>query len=253
MKLSNPSILWHTLILLALGSLAFLNVILFKQAKKYYLEVNQTRLDPLGLNYYPVNSEGTVDQLESRVVFLGDSRAENWPSPNIDGYEFVNRGISSQTSTQVVQRFSPHVRSLNPDIVIIQVGVNDLKTVSLFPERRESIVHNTKANIERIVNESHSLGAVVIVTTIFPVGEVPLQRRPFWSDDIAQAIGDVNAYIKTLRDEQTVVFDTFPLLADGRGVLRAEYRSDELHLNVQGYAVLNAELSKLINSRSLQK
>ncbi|MBD1914051.1 GDSL-type esterase/lipase family protein [Leptolyngbya sp. FACHB-8] len=253
MKLSKLSILWNALILLVLGSLAFLNVVLFNQAKKYYLEVNQTRLDPLGLNYYPVDFEGTADQPEPRVVFLGDSRAENWPPPDINGYEFVNRGISSQTSTQVVQRFSPHVRSLNPDIVIIQVGVNDLKTVTLFPKSRESIVHNTKANIERIVNESHSLGAAVIVTTIFPVGEVPLQRRPFWSDDISQAIDDVNAYIKTLADEQTVVFDTFPLLADGRGVLRAEYRSDELHLNAQGYAVLNAELSKLINLRSFQK
>jgi lysophospholipase L1-like esterase len=222
----------------------FVNFLLYNRTSKYYLELNQTRLDPLGLNYYPVNSQVVAKPDRSRVVFFGDSRAASWLPPKIDRYEFINRGISSQTSAQTIARFSAHVSPLKPNLVIVQVGVNDLKTIALFPERKQAIITNCQANIKQIIQASRKLGAVVMVTTILPTGEVPLERKPFWSDEIGLAIKQVNTYIKTLADDKTVVFDTYALLADRRGLMLPQYRLDELHFNQQGYTILNQELAR---------
>lgn len=89
--------------------------------------------------------------------------------------------------------------------------------------------------------------------TIFPVGEVPLQRKPFWSDDISRAIKEVNAYIATLAGDKIIVFDTFPILGDSQGMMLPKYRADELHLNEEGYAILNQNLSQLLNTRERRK
>ncbi len=240
-------IIFKSLILLMLGSSIVFNILLYNQAKKYYLQVNETRLDPFGLSHYPVNFKKATDKSKIRVVFFGDSRADGWISPNINGYEFINRGIHAQTSVQTVERFRYHVNSLQPNIVIIQVGVNDLKTIALFPERRNSIITNCRDNIKRIVDESKNLGAVVILTTIFPVGEAPIQRKPFWSDDIAKTVEEVNAYIATLAEDKVIIFDSFSILANTQGMMLQKYGSDELHLNNQGYEILNKELVGLLD------
>ncbi len=236
-----------SLILLMLGGSIVFNILLFNQVKKYYLQVNETRLDPFGLNHYPVNLNKAIDKDKIRVVFFGDSRADGWISPNINGYEFINRGIHAQTSVQTLERFEYHINSLQPNIIIIQVGVNDLKTIALFPERRNSIVANCRANVKQIVDEFKNLGAIVIVTTIFPVGEAPLQRKPFWSDDIRLAVNEVNAYITTLTEDKVVIFDAFSILADSQGMMLQEYALDELHLNDRGYEILNKELVQLLD------
>lgn len=240
-------LLLKSLILLMLGSSIVLNIILYNQAKKYYLQVNETRLDPFGLNHYPVNLKKSTDEDKIRVVFFGDSRADGWISPKIDGYEFINRGIHAQTSVQTLERFEYHVNSLQPNIIIIQVGVNDLKTIALFPERRNSIVANCRANLKQIVDESKELGATVILTTIFPVGEAPIQRKPFWSDDIRLAVNEVNAFIATLTEDKVVIFDAFSILADSQGMMLQEYALDELHLNDRGYEILNQELVQILD------
>lgn len=206
------------------------------------------RLDPIGLSRYPVNLKQAATPGQTRVVFLGDSRAAAWTSPDLSRYEFVNRGINGETSAQTLLRFTEHVRSLQPDVVVIQVGVNDLKTIALFPERRESIIANCQANIRQIVEDAKNLGAVVIVTTIFPIGEVPLARRLFWSDQIGQAVKAVNADIDTFAGKQVIVFNTAAVLGDRQGRVLQQYQADELHLNNQGYAALNQELEQLLKT-----
>lgn len=248
MKLNKFYILLSALVLIVIGGSIFLNVLLFNRAKRYYLELNEVRLDPVGLNYYPLTSNQRNKTVANpiRVVFFGDSRALGWSPSDINGYEFINRGISSQTSIQILQRFKHHVSPLRPDVIVIQLGINDLKTIGLFPDRKQSIVANCQANIDRIVKESRNLGAVVIVSTIFPAGEISLERKPFWSDEINQAVKEVNTYISTLAAEKIVKFDAFSLLTDERGLMRGEYRIDELHLNEQGYQKLNQEFVPLL-------
>ncbi|MGK7904055.1 MAG: SGNH/GDSL hydrolase family protein [Hormoscilla sp.] len=247
MTLNPKHILLTALLLLALGGSIVLNFRLYNRAKQYYLELNETRLDPLGLSHYPINLQQLPNANKMRVIFLGDSRAASWIAPQLDGYRFINRGVCSQTSVQTIGRFAEHLGFLQDgDVVVIQVGINDLKTIALFPERRQSIVANCKNNIQAIVEASRKKGATVIVTTIFPVGEVPLERKPFWSDAIDRAITDVNAYIETLAEDGSHLFDVFSLLADSEGMMQQQYAKDELHLNERGYAILNQKLVQIL-------
>ncbi|MEM9163798.1 MAG: GDSL-type esterase/lipase family protein [Cyanobacteria bacterium P01_F01_bin.4] len=247
MKLNKIGLLLSVLGLLVLGGSVALNFLLYGQVKKYYIEVNLTRLDPLGLKYFSDIPEPTPTAT-TRVVFFGDSRAAGWPVPDVGGYEFINRGISSQTTAQTLQRFDAHVGALQPDIVVIQVGVNDLKTIPLFPGRREAIMADTRNNLDQMIEASKDLGATVIVSTILPVGEVPLARRPVWSDDVAIAVDEINEYIATLADETVIVFDGFAVLANDQGMMQKAHRKDELHFNDQGYELLNQAFVKLLEN-----
>lgn len=239
-------------VLLVLSLLLFAsltaNYVLYEQGREYYLQLNGVRLDPLGLTAYPdfANTESsTADR--PVVVFLGDSRAADWPAPSIENFQFISRGIGAQTTTQVLERFPYHVPGLHPNIILIQVGINDLKTIPLFPEQKADIIAGCKSNITRLVNLSLQTGAHVILTTIFPLGQIPLERRPFWSDDVASSISEVNAFLATLESENVKVFDVTPLLSNGEGVVDAGYSKDFLHLNQQGYDALNIELVKILN------
>lgn len=227
-----------------LTSLA-LNIILFIGARHYYLLLNQTTLDPLGFEYFTGNlNPSNVDKSTPKVVFFGDSRAEAWAfSREIKGFAVVNRGVSGQTSTQVLGRFEKQVLPLRPQIVLVQVGVNDLKTIALFPDRKTTIVANCKTNIQEIVQRSRSLGATVILTTIFPPGEIPLIRKPFWSSEVDQSITEVNSYIYSLQAPNVIILDSYSLLNQNQ---KNQYYQDSLHLNSKGYEILNKELTKVL-------
>ena len=226
-----------------------LNLVLFRYANRYYLQLNGTRLDPLGVIFYePADPpENELSQQKMKAVFFGDSRAYQWPQPqDLNQFIFLNRGIGAQTSTQVVERYERHISPLQPDILIIQVCINDLKTIPLYPHLKRQIIDNCKANLKQIVDESRNQGTEVILTTIFPLGELPIERRSFWSDEVAKAVVEVNEYINKLRNEDIIIYDTTAILADQSGQVRAEYSYDFLHLNENGYQVLNEGLEKLL-------
>lgn len=235
------------LLVVLLASLA-LNGFLFLKAKQYYIELNGTRLDPLGLSAYPVGQDlGENDEEKVTAVFFGDSRAAQWPNPQgLAGYNFLNRGIGSQTSVQVAARFQAHVAPLKPDLIILQMCINDLKTIPLFPQNEQAIIHNCLANVDQVLAEAEQIGAKVILTTVFPVGNVPLERRIVWSPAIAEAVKTVNEQIRTKASDTVIIFDSYALLTDAHNQLAPEFAYDELHLNAAGYAHLNTELSQLL-------
>ena len=237
-------IIFSGLILLMALSVS-LNAILYERLRHFYIEMYAVRLDPLGLSSF----QAAVDH-DARpiIVLFGDSRAAQWPAPQINGYQVVNRGIGNQTSAQVVSRFDAHVKPLHPDIVILQVGINDLKIIPLFPKQEREIISNCKANILTMIQESLQMGAAVVVTTIFPTGQVPLIRRLVWSEQVDKAIREVNEFIRTLEQDRVLVFDTANLLLDTNDHMKQEYSFDTLHLNARGYDVLNQELIPILKS-----
>lgn len=238
-----------TKLILVIGLLASLaaNILLFVQGRQYYLDLNATRLDPLGLNRF--TGQPTPSGSQPLAVFLGDSRAASWPAPQVNGWQFINRGIGAQTTAQVLGRFEAHVSPLQPNVLILQAGINDLKTIPLFPERQAEITANAKANLSELVERGQDGGATIILTTIFPVGEVPLQRRPFWSSQVALAVEEVNEYLRSLAGPQVLIFDAEAILAQN-GQLNPAYADDELHLNAAGYEALNDELVTLLTQLS---
>ncbi|MFT3893649.1 MAG: GDSL-type esterase/lipase family protein [Anaerolineales bacterium] len=238
-------------LLFALFASVIINIVLFKELLTYYKLLYSSELDPLGLSYFQ-DTETQASTGLPVVVFFGDSRAAQWITPQTTGYTFINRGIGNQTSAQVANRFDAHIKPLHPQVVIIQVGINDLKTIPLFPERKQEIIENCEANIQKIIQNSLDANATVILTTIFPTsGNVPLTRRLVWSDDIYQAIDEVNSFLRSLQNERVLVFDAANIISNTDGNTKLEYSLDLLHLNTNGYETLNFELIKILQSLQL--
>lgn len=223
-----------------------LNISLYSQVRQYQSWLHIVELDPLSISYFDDSPVETPTDGSKTVVFYGDSRAAQWPNPILDGFWFVNRGIGSQTTAQVTGRYSEHILPLEPDVIVLQVGINDLKTVTLFPERKKEIISNCEENILRIINTSQRSNSVVVVSTIFPIGQAPQDHTQAWSSDIDEAIVVVNDYIRSLSADQVLVLDAASLLSDSNGKLKQEYSLDGLHLNEAGYRALNVELVKLL-------
>ena len=248
MKLINQSSLLVVISLLLLASLVG-NLFLYKELKFVYLSWYATSLNPLAINKYSQDKpEKTIKDNQKKVVFFGDSRAVDWSKPELEKFQFINRGIDGQTSGQVLLRFEQHIAVLQPDIIVVQVGVNDLRMLSRSENTRQGLVQNCQDNITQIVQKAREIGAKVIVTTIFPLGEgnVPLKTRLFWPsiNQLKQDINEVNDHIKTL-DQNAVIFDTYKLLK-AQGDDSGKYYQDLLHLNGQGYGLLNQKLSELL-------
>ncbi len=203
------------------------NIGAFWLIKTLYLRENLAHLDPLSLDVYPKSAPAKIPG-RKRVVFFGDSRVLAWTALDIPGYEFINRGIGDQTSAQIRLRYDQHVAPLQADILILQLCVNDLKVIPLQPALYQTIVGQCQQNLQAIIDQALAAGSDVWVTTIFPLGVVPLERRLFWSDEVATAIQEVNQYILSLQQQGVTVFDSFAILQGDHGRIKPEYSRDLL-------------------------
>jgi lysophospholipase L1-like esterase len=238
-------------VLFAFIASAVCNVLLYRQADLSYRRLSEAELDPYGLkhaDFPPDVPAGEAAQKLPAVVFFGDSRARAWPAPNVPGYRYVNRGIGNQTTAQILGRFDANVIPASPRVIVIQAGINDLKAIPLLHGRRDEIVADCKANLRLIVSRAADQGATVVLTTIFPPGDVPLQRRMVWSPEIEKAVEEVNADLRTLVSNRIIILDAWKLLQI-HGSLRHGYGIDTLHLNEQAYGVLNAELENILSDQ----
>lgn len=226
----------------------------YRISKQYERFFGANILDPFNLTVYPSDPESTLPATavpNQLVVFFGDSRALEWPAPtyNDQRWHFVNRGINAQTSIQAAGRFDHHVIPLNPDVVIIQVGVNDLRLIPMFPEQRANIIANTKKAVDKMVSDSTWNGAHVILSTIFPVGNPNLEQKLLGqSPQIITAVREVNQHILSLASDRVSVINTDPILGQPNGIARLEYQSDFLHINQRGYNALNNELMHILTT-----
>jgi lysophospholipase L1-like esterase len=185
---------------------------------------------------------------EKRVVFMGDSITDGWKLDQyFPGQPYVNRGISGQTTPQMVLRFRPDVINLKPKVVVILAGTNDL---SSYPG--PNVVETTQQNLASMVDLAHANGINVVLATIMPISDYnknaqgtpivrSVQRPP------AQ-IAAINSWIKSYCAERGLVYlDYFSTLADDKGFLKADLANDGLHPNAKGYEVIKPLASEAIN------
>lgn len=158
---------------------------------------------------------------------------------------FVNRGVPGQTSTEALRRWTTYGAPVRPDVVVLQIGINDLTAVSLFPEETASLVVQCQNNIRQLVAQVTAGGATVILTTIFPAGYLHLGYREFGLSEIGSLVVEVNNYLTILAKPQVILFDAYTLLSEN-GLVKGEYTLDLLHLNAAGYAALNQSLIPLL-------
>lgn len=221
---------------------------------KAFIPLQAIRLDPMERSVYP--EKKMLDDLAGNItkkptlLFYGDSRALSWSNPILNQYYFINRAIGGQTSRQIAARFQQHVVPYKPNTLILQLCVNDLKMIPLFPEKRAAILHDCKQNIQQVIQQAHEINANVILSTVFPLGDISIARKLLGMKEpvIIEAIDDVNIFIRSLANDKTLIFDAYQLLKGTNGrKINPQYSRDWLHLNHQGYAVLNKEMIKVLN------
>ena len=167
-----------------------------------------------------------------RAVFIGDSITENWlaADPDFFAYGSLSRGISGQTSPQVLVRFYQDVVALHPAVVHIMVGTNDIagNTGPTSPVAYQNAVR-------AMVDLAKANRIVVILGSIPPsiqFGWQPAVRPGPW-------IAQLNLWLKEYAREQHLVFaDYHAALAGPAGELPAEFGPDGVHPNAAGYAVM---------------
>ena len=222
------------------------NLVFVRVAQGYFRKELAVRLDPAGLKTYAADRAKPLAG-GPLLVFFGDSRAAMWPDPQQPtGFRIVNHGIGYQTTEQILLRVNEDAVSLRPSAVVLEAGVNDLKSIAEMPEQRAQIVADCEANLSRIVERLTSTGATVILVSVFEIGDVSLLKRPFWSDDVSAAVREVNAFLATLAGPKVILFDANKVLDDGHGHVVRDYQMDYLHLVPAGYSALNAKLVSIL-------
>jgi lysophospholipase L1-like esterase len=210
------------------------------------------RLDPAGLETHKSERAQPTPTGRPILLFFGDSRAAMWPPPPaLSGYALVNRGVGYQTTAQIALRIDADVAPLHPAVVVLEAGVNDLKAIATLPERRSQIVADCEANLRLIVDRCRAMGATVVLMSVFDIGDVPIWRQPFWSDDVRAAVREVNAFLPTLTGEHVLLFKSAEVLDDDRGRVKPAYQLDYLHLLPAGYEALDERLLPLVRSLPL--
>jgi lysophospholipase L1-like esterase len=200
--------------------------------------------DFAGLNRYrKANADLTPPAAgENRVVFMGDSITDAWPrvaGEFFPGKPYIDRGISGQTTQQMLIRFRPDVINLKPKAVVILAGTNDLagNTGPATPEEIEG-------NLMSMVELAKANGIRVVLASVPPAIDFPW--RPEHPNPSQQIIA-LNAWIKDYAAKNALVYlDYYSALVDQRGGLKAEYANDAVHPNKAGYAVMAPLAEKAI-------
>lgn len=184
---------------------------------------------------------------EDRVVFLGDEITERWGQGQakfFPGKPYFNRGIKGQTTPQMLVRFRQDVIKLNPKVVVILAGTNDIAsfyepiTQGMMAENITSIVELAKANNIRVV-----------LSSLTPINDYHAKQsslRPF-----GKIIG-INGWLKDYAAQSgSVYLDYYSAMAEGRN-LKRDLSDDGLLPNDAGYAVM-AQLAEAAIAQALGK
>jgi len=229
--------------------LLLLSLTLLKISHKVYSEMLEVRLDPSEQSFYfqdnlSLQSNSGLNSNVKRVVLLGDSRIQMWDEfPELDGYEFINRGIGGQTTGQAKLRIQSDILAINADAVILQVGINDLKAIAFIPDKRDQIIQTVKDNLQSMIETLLVQDIDVYLMTVIPASTPQGKWYFLWSDDIDSAVVNINNWIKTIENDQVIILDATTNLTNGLKTDK-EYSLDTLHLNETGYNILNNMLKE---------
>jgi lysophospholipase L1-like esterase len=184
---------------------------------------------------------------EKRVVFLGNSITDAWAKffpAMFPGKAYIGRGISGQTTPQMLVRFRQDVVALQPSVVVILAGTNDIagntgpSTLEMIEDNLASMTEIAKAN-----------GIRVVLSSVLPVYDYP------WRPGLTPApkIMALNAWMKDYAARQGVVYlDYETPMADERHGLRADLARDGVHPTEAGYRVM-APLAEAAIAEALRR
>jgi lysophospholipase L1-like esterase len=170
---------------------------------------------------------------EKRVVFMGNSITEGWVKEDPDffkGKSYIGRGISGQTTPQMLVRFRQDVIELKPRVVVILAGTNDIAG-NTGPTTLESIL----GNLASMAALAKANKIRVILSSVLPAFDYP------WKPGLqpAEKIFELNRMIKDYAVAHKMTYlDYFTAMADERKGLKSDLGGDGVHPNLAGYKVM---------------
>jgi len=183
-----------------------------------------------------------------RIVFMGNSITESWQkfdSIFFSNNAFVNRGISGQTTPQMLLRFREDVIDLNPTVVVILAGINDIAE-NTGPTTLENIFGNI-ASMAELARINH---IKVVISSVLPAFNFP------WRPGIkpAEKIAALNSMLKSYTAKNNFVYvDYYSSMVDERKGLQTKFTYDGVHPNLVGYKVMEPLVVKAISKAMKQR
>lgn len=220
------------------------------EALKQQIERMQRRLNdwPNLERYKEANAKvPPIEKNEARVVFLGDSITDGWKlAEYFPNKSYINRGISGQTTPQMLIRMRPDVIAHKPKAVVILAGTNDIAgntgpmTIEMITANYASIAELAKAN-----------GIKVIFASVLPIhdygkNKISEKRSP---ENILKLNDWLKAYCKA---NGHTYLDYFSKMVDEKGMLKSDLANDGLHPNAEGYKIM-APLAEAAIQQTLKK
>lgn len=209
------------------------------------------------VRYRDTNSQLQVPVNENRVVFMGDSITDAWVKPEFGGFfpgkPYVDRGISGQTTPQMLVRFRPDVIALQPKVVVILAGTNDIAG-NTGPMTLEAI----EDNLSSMTELARSHGIRVVLASLLPVCDCRKSREGKAINQTTrrppEKITALNTWIKRYAAQNGHTYlDYYSAMADANGFFREEFTYDGLHPGREGYDVMAPLAEKAIEAALKKK
>lgn len=177
---------------------------------------------------------------ETRVVFMGDSITDGWTGKGtiFQNKHYVNRGISGQTTPQMVVRFGPDVLELQPKVVVILAGTNDIAG-NTGPTSQEQI----EVNLMSMIDMAKSHGIRVVLSSVLPAYDYPWHKGL----EPAPKIVALNDWEQEYARRHDIIYlNYYPEMVDDRGGMKADLSVDGVHPNRAGYVIMERLVEKAI-------
>lgn len=190
--------------------------------------------------YDSENKELSTTPTSKRIVFMGDSITEFWKVNDSSFFDKskINRGISGQTTPQMLLRFPQDVISLKPEVVIILAGINDIAE-NTGPISNEGILENIIAMSE--LAKANTIK--VILCSVLPA------NRFNWNPKISpdNRVIELNKMIQSYADKNKILYiDYYSKMVDDENGLQKQYGEDGVHPNKEGYLVMKSIVNEAI-------
>ena len=184
---------------------------------------------------------------EQRGVFLGDSIADRWDLPrSFPNSRYVNRGIGSQVTAQMILRFHQDVVALRPAAVVILAGINDVQGF-LQQETPEQI----EANWETMADLADRHGIKVVFGSILPVNNYTESARDVLKERDPATLRALNGWLRRFCRQRGYAYaDYYSVLVDDKGLMQRNLTTDGVHPLRAGYARM-APIARAAIARAL--
>jgi lysophospholipase L1-like esterase len=192
------------------------------------------------------NAQLQKDATPVIAAFMGNSITEGWAAVRPDFFKYnnyVGRGISGQTTPQMLSRFRADVVALKPQVAVINGGINDIATNSGAYD-----FEFTFGNIQSMAEIAHANGIKVILTSVLPATEIPWRKE---ITAVAEKVDQLNAAIKAYcagKGFTYVDYYTQLVSKDGAKGMAEQYTTDGVHVTATGYEVMEKVVKQAINN-----